>query len=306
MNSTRDLISIRDLSKKDVESIIEKSEEMNKQIEAKKIKETMKGKILANMFFEPSTRTIMSFSAAMQKLGGSVIGFEEIEKTSMVKGESFIDTVKIMEKYADVLVIRHPKEGSARYAANASTKPVINAGDGANQHPTQTLLDLFTIKKLKGNIQDLNITLLGDLKYARTMHSLAYALAMMDANITLVSPFGLEMEKNFVNEIKEKFTPRIIQTNDIHAGVRKADILYVCRIQKERFLDAYEAEKLQKEFMISPELLEESKEDMIILHPLPKVSEIDPRVDDSEKAKYFMQAYYGIPVRMALINWVFE
>jgi len=300
----KDLISIKDLSKSEIEEILKRSEEMELLLKENKTTETMKGKILATLFFEPSTRTKLSFASAMQRLGGGIIGFESVESLSVAKGENLTDTIKIIEKYSDIIVIRHPREGAARYAAEISFKPVINAGDGTNQHPSQTLLDLYTIKKLKNNIEGLNVTLMGDLKHARVMKPLAHVLAIFKANLTFVSPLGLEFGKDFVSELKEKFNSKIIQTNDIFSGVRKADVLYVCRIQKERFADQYEAEKLQKIFRITPELIEQADEDMIILHALPKVMEVDPKIDETKHAKYFEQAAYGIPVRMAILSMV--
>lgn len=240
----------------------------------------------------------------MQRLGGNVIGFEDIQSTSIVKGETLVDTIKVVEKYCDLIVIRHAKEGAARLTAEISSKPVINAGDGANQHPTQTLLDLYTIKSLKGKIEGLNVALIGDLKYGRVMKSLAYGLAMFKTNLTLISPIGLEMPKEIVNDLVEKFDANIIQTDNLLSGVKNADVLYVCRIQKERFEDVYEAERIERNFRITPEAVKQSKEDMIILHSLPKVTEIDPRVDGMVNAKYYQQSYYGVPVRMALLSMV--
>ncbi len=299
-----DVISIRDLEKKDVELVLRKAKEMEAAVRVGRILNKMRGRSLATLFFEPSTRTILSFNAAMQKLGGDVLNFGRIEQSSVAKGESLVDTVKIVEGYSDLIVIRHPKEGSARLAADVSEKPVINGGDGSNQHPTQTLLDLYSIKKFKGKIGGLNISLFGDLKHARVMKSLAYALAMFNANLTLVSPFGLEMDKTMVEEIKERFGSSVIQTNDMQAGMRNADVLYVCRIQKERFADAYEAERLQRVFRITPKIIEQGKEDLVILHALPKVAEIDPEVNKMKQAKYFEQAALGVPVRMAIIDLV--
>jgi aspartate carbamoyltransferase catalytic subunit len=300
----KDVISIRDFSKEEIEKILEEAEKMETAL-AKNIElNYLKGKILANLFFEPSTRTRLSFASAMQKLGGSVIGFEDITSTSVAKGESLIDTIKTVEKYCDVIVIRHPREGSARLAAEISEKPVINGGDGANQHPTQTILDLYTIKKLKGRIKGLNVALVGDLKYGRVMKSLAYGLAMFEANLTLVSPVGLELPEQTIKEIVEKFDTEIIQTDNILSGLKNADVIYVCRIQKERFEDVYEAEKVQKSFRITSQMLEKTKEEAIILHALPKTVEIEPSIDKTKKAKYFDQVYYGIPVRMAIINLV--
>jgi aspartate carbamoyltransferase catalytic subunit len=300
----KDIVSIRDLSKEEIELIHKKAEEMEPYARGEKPCELMKGKILGTLFFEPSTRTRLSFTSAMQRLGGNVMGFEGVNVTSVAKGESLTDTIKTVERYCDLMVIRHPMEGAARLAANASSKPVINGGDGGNQHPTQTLLDLYTIKKMKGKIKGLNVTLLGDLKYARTMRSLATALAMFDAKLTLVSPKGLEMSKDILGEIEKNFNIKPRQTYDVEAGIKDADVIYICRIQKERFEDKFEAEKIQKAFKITPEVLKSSKEEVAILHPLPKVTEIDPRVDDMKCAKYFDQTFYGVPVRMAIIGLV--
>lgn len=300
----RDVISIRDFEKREIEKILEESEKMESLLEEKSSLDFLKGKILANLFFEPSTRTRLSFATAMQKLGGSVIGFESVEGTSIVKGESLVDTIKTVEKYCNIIVIRHPKEGAARLAAEISEKPVINAGDGANQHPTQTLLDLYTIKKLKGKIEGLNVALVGDLRHGRVMKSLAYALAMFKASLTLVSPPSLEFPEEFLREIVKKFDADIIQTDNIISGIKNADIIYVCRIQKERFEDVYEAEKIQRSFKITQQILEKTKEDAIILHALPKTVEIEASIDRTKKAKYFEQVYYGIPVRMAVLNLV--
>jgi len=300
----KDIVSIRDLSKEEIELIHKKAEEMEPYAKGEKPCKLMEGKILGTLFFEPSTRTRLSFTSAMQRLGGNVMGFEGVNVTSVAKGESLTDTIKTVERYCDLIVIRHPMEGTARLAANVSTKPVINGGDGGNQHPTQTLLDLYTIKKMKGKIKGLNVTLLGDLKYARTMRSLATALAMFDANLTLVSPKGLEMSKDILGEIEKNFNMKPRQMYDIETGVKDADVIYICRIQKERFEDKFEAEKIQKAFKITPEVLKSCKEEVAILHPLPKVTEIDPRVDDMKCAKYFDQTFYGVPIRMAIIGLV--
>lgn len=300
----KSIVSIRDLDRQEIECILEKAKDMENILDNRKGFDLMKGKVLANLFFEPSTRTRLSFASAMQRLGGDVIGFEETGSTSIAKGENLVDTIKVVGKYCDMLVIRHPKEGAARLAAEVSSKPVVNAGDGTNQHPTQTLLDLYTIKKLKGKIEGLNIALVGDLKHGRVMKSLAYALAMFGANLTLVSPIGLEMPKEIIGELIEKFDANITHTNNIISGVKNADVIYVCRIQKERFEDEYEAEKIEKNFRITPEVIKHAKDDAIILHSLPKITEIDPRIDEMPSAKYYHQAYYGVPVRMAIISLV--
>jgi len=299
---SKKIISIRDLSKEDIEIILNKAKEMEEVLNNNQSLDIMKGKTLANLFFEPSTRTKFSFATAMQKLGGQVINLEDIDSTSIAKGESLIDTIKMMEGYSDLIAIRHPKEGSARLAAEVSSKPVINAGDGANQHPTQTLLDLYSIRRLKGRIEGLNVALIGDLKYGRVMKSLSYGLAMFNAKLIFVAPIGMEMPKEIVKELIEKFDSDILQTNNIISGIKEADVIYVCRVQKERFEDVYEAEKIQKEFRITPDVLKHAKDDMIILHSLPKITEIDPKIDEMECAKYFQQAIYGVPVRMALIS----
>ncbi len=300
----RDIISIRDLKKEEIELIHKKAGEMEQYARGEKKTNIMEGKILGTLFFEPSTRTRLSFTSAMQRMGGQVMGFTGTGITSVAKGESLTDTIKTVERYCDMIVIRHPMEGSARLAAEASTKPIINGGDGANQHPTQTLLDLYTINKMKGKMKGLNVTLLGDLKHARTMRSLATALAMFNANLMLVSPKGLEMSNDILNEIDKKYNTKPEQIHDIESGVKNADVVYICRIQKERFADKFEAERMQKAFRITPDVLKSCKEDVAILHPLPKVTEIDPRVDDMKCAKYFDQTFYGVPVRMAILGLV--
>ena len=301
-----DIISVRDLSREKIEDILEKSRIVDDQLTNDKVPQTMNGKILATLFFEPSTRTRLSFTSAMHRLGGEVLGFGASESTSIAKGENLTDTIKTVEKYCDIITIRHSKEGAARYTSRISDIPVINAGDGSNQHPTQTLLDLYTIKKLRGKIGGLNVTLLGDLLHARVIRSLAFALALFKCHITLASPQGLEMGEQYIEEMRDEFGVEIIETSDIKEGVRDADVLYVCRIQKERFDDLYEAERIQRAFRITLDTLSDAKEDLVILHALPKVSEIASEIDDSKYAKYFEQVSYGIPVRMALLNMVLQ
>jgi len=291
------LISIRDCEKKDLEEYLKLAEKMEALL--KSGKKIVDNKIVATMFFEPSTRTNMSFQAAAKRLGADVISFNS-ESSSSKKGESLIDTVKIIDGYADVLVIRHPGEGAARVADRAAKHPVVNAGDGGNQHPTQTLIDLYTIKKCKGEIEGLNVQLVGDLKHARAMRSLVLGLAMFGARITLVSPKGLEMDREIIEEARGRHKADIEELNAI--DLSDCDVLYVCRVQKERFADQYEAAKVQHEFRISEEYLENAKAGMIILHPLPKIDEIPEAVDESPMARYFQQAKYGVPVRMAVLG----
>ncbi len=293
----KDIISIRDFTKKDIEYVLKTAKKMEKSRAR-----PLKGKILSCMFFEPSTRTRLSFATAMERMGGDVIGFSSKETTSVVKGENLKDTIKTIENYCDVIVIRHPKEGASRFAADISKIPVINAGDGSNQHPTQTLLDLYTIKKEKNRL-DINIALIGDLKYGRTVHSLVHALAMWGAKISLVSPEGLEMPREVLEDLNQ-FNVEIKETNDLETAVRDSDVLYVTRIQKERFPDPGEYEKIKGAYRITLDTLEHAKKDLTILHPLPRIDEIAQEVDDSPHAKYFEQVNNGVPVRMAVLGLV--
>lgn len=255
------------------------------------------------LFYEPSTRTRLSFEAAMKRLGGSTIGFAEANVSSATKGENLTDTVKIVAEYSDAIVIRHNMEGTARFASSVVDVPVINAGDGAGQHPTQTLLDLYSMKRLLGRIDDLHVALIGDLKYGRTVHSLAYALAMFDVKMSFVSPPELEMPRGIVHDLN-KVGVSVNETNDIHSVLEDTDVLYVTRIQKERFPDPEEYAKIKGAYMIDKALLEDS--DLIVMHPLPRVDEISYDVDNTKYGKYFEQAFYGVPVRMALLKSIIE
>lgn len=291
----RHIISMRDFSREDIDLVLRKAEELEKSSPG----DLLKGKILANLFFEPSTRTRLSFEAAMKRLGGDVLNLDSEEASSMAKGESLTDTVKVISQYCDVIVLRHPKEGAAKMAASVSSVPVINAGDGAGQHPTQTLLDLYTIKK-ESKLDGIKIALVGDLKYGRTVHSLAYALSLYDAEIFLISPETLKMP----DEIKKDLVRRgckVREASDISDVIRDVDVLYVTRIQKERFPDPSEYRKVVGSYRITPELLRGAKDDLIIMHPLPRLDEIHPSIDQTPYARYFKQAYYGVPVRMALL-----
>lgn len=292
-----DLISIRDLESKDIETILDKAD----QIAKGEHKANLGGKILATLFFEPSTRTKLSFQSAAMRSGMEVLDFSP-ETSSLKKGESFMDTIKTVSGYADALAIRHPKEGSVRLASSVTEKPVVNGGDGGNQHPTQTLIDLFSIKKAKGRIKGLNVTLLGDLKHARTMRSLVYGLGMFGANVTLVSPRGLEMDPRYLEEVNGKFGLEVkVENTPRYAD---ADVLYVCRIQAERFADPYEAQSIMQKFRVKKDDLKDAKEDLAILHPLPKINEIEASIDEMPQARYFEQAHNGIPLRMAVLEHV--
>lgn len=265
--------------------------------------DAMRGRILGTLFYEPSTRTRLSFESAMLRLGGSVTGFSTPAGTSVEKGETLSDTVRMTEAYTDALVIRHPLEGAARLAADISSKPVINAGDGAGQHPTQTILDLFTIQEAKGRIEGLNIVLVGDLRFGRTVHSLAEALSLFGANITLIAPPSLQMPRDVIAQIESNgVKPKT--SASLEEAVADADILYVTRIQKERFADAAEYAKLSGSYRIDTKLLAHARSTLSVMHPLPRVNEIAPEVDRTEHSLYFKQAANGVPVRMAILSMI--
>jgi aspartate carbamoyltransferase len=263
----------------------------------------LKGKILASVFYEPSTRTSSSFTSAMERLGGSVIPINEVRYSSVSKGESLPDTVRTLEAYADVIVLRHPEVGSAALAAQYARKPVINAGDGVGEHPTQALLDLFTIKEELNQIDGLTITMLGDLKYGRTVHSLARLLSMYKIKINYVSPDILRMPDEIVNELNEKGIPQAAYTR-LEEVLPTTDVLYVTRVQKERFTDPETYEAVKNVYVLTADLMKIAKEQMIVMHPLPRVGEISMDVDDDPRAAYFRQMEYGLYVRMALLAMV--
>ncbi len=270
---------------------------------AKKGSDMLHGKILATLFFEPSTRTRLSFEAAMNKLGGTTIGFAEPKVAAIKKGENLADTIRTVENYADVLVLRHPLEGAARLAAEFASVPVINAGSGAEEHPTQALLDLYTIMKEKGRIDGLNITLMGDLRYGRTVHSLAYALSLYKVKLFLVSPELLRMRREVSDAIKKKIN--IMERGAIEEVISETDVLYVTRIQQERFPDPAEYAKVSGTYKIDVDILQDAKEGLIIMHPLPRVDEIDHEVDNTPYARYFQQVWNGIVTRTALLALIF-
>lgn len=299
----KNIISIRDFDKKDIEYILKIAEDMEPIARSEKKSNILSGKLLGMLFYEPSTRTRLSFEAAMKRLGGSTIGFSEAGTSSVTKGENLNDTVRIVGEYSDALVIRHNMEGTARYAANIVDVPVINAGDGAGQHPTQTLLDLYTMKRVLGKIDDLHIALVGDLKYGRTVHSLAYALAMFDVDVSFVSPKELKMPLEILHDLG-KSGVEVYETEDIHDVLDKTDVLYVTRIQKERFPDPAEYSKIKGAYTIDSNLLK--GRDTIVMHPLPRVDEISHDVDNTFHGKYFEQAFYGVPVRMAILKSIIK
>ena len=299
----RDVLSIRDFSPADIQLVLRTARKMVPIAIGEKRSRSLEGKILSTLFYEPSTRTRLSFESAMARLGGRALGFSSAEGTSVQKGETLADTIRMVEAYSDAIVLRHPHEGAARLAAEFTEKPVINAGDGAGQHPTQTLLDLYTIWDEKGSFEGQNVTLVGDLKYGRTVHSLAYALAELGAHLTFVSPPTLEMPPEILEQVKEKGLS-FRAAHRLEEVIRDTDVLYVTRIQKERFPDPQEYEKVAGSYRVDMEVLRDAKRGLIIMHPLPRVTEIAPEVDRTKHAVYFKQAFNAVPVRMALLDLI--
>ena len=299
--NTRHIISIGDFDRRQIDRLLDNA----KRIDAEKYdKNALAGKILATLFFEPSTRTRMSFEAAIARLGGTTISVGSVEACSMAKGETLADTIRVVSGYADAIVIRHPKEGAARLAAQFAGVPVINAGDGAGQHPSQTLLDLYTIRQSM-KLDDINIALIGDLRYGRTAHSLASALSLYDAHLHTVSPKGLELPASLQTELAEKGM-EITDHASIEEVIPEVDVLYVTRIQRERFPDSASYFNVASSYRITPEVLAPARKHAIVLHPLPRVDEIDPSVDALPHARYFEQSRNGVPVRMAMLLQVMQ
>ncbi|QVK17564.1 aspartate carbamoyltransferase [Mycoplasmatota bacterium] len=293
----RHLIEPKDFTLEELDSILSLGQEIIESPE--KYAEVCKGKLLATLFYEPSTRTRFSFEAAMLRLGGSIIGFSEPNSSSTAKGESIPDTIRTVGCYADIAVMRHPKEGSVKLASKFSTIPVINAGDGGHQHPTQTLTDLLTIKSLKGDLSNHTIALCGDLKFGRTVHSLVKAMARYEGTkFIFISPTELRIPDYIKDEIKGH---TYYETENLEEVIDSIDILYMTRVQRERFFNEEEYLRLKDSYILTEDKLKKSKEDMLIMHPLPRVNEIAREVDNNPKAVYFKQAKYGMYVRMALI-----
>ena len=295
----KDIISIKDYSKEQLEKIFSSTEKIM-QLNPTDRREICKGKTLGYLFYEPSTRTRLSFEAAMASVGGNSLGIADISSSSTQKGESLADTVRIMSIYSDIQVLRHPLDGSSRFAAEVSDKPVINAGSGTEEHPTQAIQDLFTIKKEKKKIDGLKIGIVGDLKYGRTVYSLLYGLGNYDVDVRLISPESLRIRSDSTYEIKKKldFTESI----NIEEHIDELDVLYVTRIQKERFPDEEEYLKVRGSYVVGLDLLKKMKDDSIVLHPLPRIDEIATDVDKTKNAKYFEQAEYGKYTRAALLG----
>src|SRR5512143_1205533 len=297
------ILSVSQFARTDLEYIFAVAEEMRTMVERVGTFDLLKGKILTNLFYEPSTRTSSSFTAAMERLGGSVIPISEVKYSSVAKGESLPDTVRTLECYSDVLVLRHPETGAAAWAARYAHKPIINAGDGTGEHPTQALLDLFTIREELGRIDGLTVTMLGDLKYGRTVHSLSRLLALYGAKLNYVSPEILRMPPELVAELRGRAVPQTEDAN-IDVVLPQTDVLYVTRVQKERFTDLKQYEEVKDAYVITPRTLQKAKPKMIVMHPLPRVGEIDMEVDGDPRAAYFRQMEYGLYVRMALLAMV--
>jgi aspartate carbamoyltransferase len=298
-----DILTVKQFSRADLAYIFEVAHEMREMVARVGTFDLLKGKILANLFYEPSTRTSSSFTAAMERLGGSVIPINEVTYSSVQKGESLPDTVRTLECYADVIVLRHPELGASALAAKYARKPIINAGDGAGEHPTQALLDLFTIIEELGNAEGLTVTMLGDLKYGRTVHSLSRLLSLYGVTLNYVSPDILKMPNEIVAEINEKK----IQQNehsDLAPVLADTDVLYVTRVQKERFENLDEYEQVKSLYVIDSETMKKAKSKMIVMHPLPRVGEISEDVDADPRAAYFRQMEYGLYTRMALLAMV--
>lgn len=297
----QDIISVSQFTRENLEYIFGIAEEMRAIVKRVGSTDLLKGTVLACLFYEPSTRTSSSFIAAMSRLGGTVIPITQgVQFSSVSKGESLPDTIRTLESYADVMVIRHPEMGSAQVAADYARKPIINGGDGVGEHPTQALLDLFTIKEELGRVDGLNIGMVGDLRYGRTVHSLARLLCLYDIRFNFVSPEILRLPLDVMNEIRKHSLP-VAETYDVADIISDVDVLYVTRVQKERFADLAQYEEVRGLYVITPELMGQAKEKMIVMHPLPRVGEISYGVDSDPRAAYFRQMENGMYIRMALL-----
>ncbi|MFW9797788.1 MAG: aspartate carbamoyltransferase [Candidatus Thorarchaeota archaeon] len=302
MGKLQNLISIHDLDRNTIDHILDTAAKME-DVAIKRSKD-LDSKIMAVLFFEPSTRTRLSFESAMLRLGGSVLGFAEAGVSSAGgKGETLADTVRTVERYADIIVIRHPLDGSARVAAEFSNIPVVNAGSGSEEHPTQALLDLYSIRKMKGKIDGLSISLCGDLKYGRTVHSLGMGLSHYDVKIKLAAPESLRMKPAIIEQMK-KSGADVVECESVEEAVKDVDVIYTTRIQKERFPDIREYDKVKDRFRITIDDVGLMREDAIILHPLPRVDELDAAIDNTPHAKYFDQVYNGVILRMAVLKLI--
>ena len=295
----KSLISIHDFTKEEMLHVLDVAQEFEKN----KVQPILRDKVIATLFFEPSTRTRLSFETASNRLGARVIGFSDAGNTSVSKGETLKDTIKMVSNYVDLIIMRHPLEGAARYASEVASVPVINAGDGANQHPSQTMLDLFTIRQTQGRLTDLSINMVGDLKYGRTVHSLLQAMSHFNPNFTFTAPDELKMPQEYKDFLDAKGIPSH-ETRDLEGSLNDCDILYMTRVQQERFTDPMEYEKVKNTYNLTASMLGGARENMKILHPLPRITEIAQDVDDTKHAYYFKQAENGVYARMAIISYL--
>jgi aspartate carbamoyltransferase catalytic subunit len=292
----RSLVSIDDFSTSEMIDILDMAGKFEKQ----SVQKLLEGRVIATLFFEPSTRTRLSFESAINRLGGKIVGFSDAASSSVAKGETLHDTIRMVSSYSDLIVMRHPIEGSARYASEIASVPVINAGDGANQHPTQTMLDLYSIRKTQGTLENLNIFMVGDLKYGRTVHSLAMAMSKWNATFNFISPEELRMPEEFKLYL-DNMGLKYYEHSDFSDIISKADIIYMTRVQKERFSDPMDYEKVKNVYVLKNVMLKNTKPNMRILHPLPRVNEIHTDVDTNPKAYYFEQALNGVFTRQAIL-----
>ena len=300
----KDILHGNQFTKKDIEAIMKVASQFEKELKGKGVVPLLKGKLLATLFYEPSTRTRLSFETAMQRLGGGVIGMGPVEGSSVAKGETLADTCRTVAQYADVIVLRHPKTGSAKEAADAVDIPVLNGGDGTGQHPTQALLDVYTIHKEMKTLKNLTIAMVGDLKNGRTVHALVEVLSLFNCNLYFVSPGVLRMPEEVTSTLRQKGI-KVEETEDLRKAALESDVIYMTRIQKERFADLAEYERVKGSYIIDAAFLKDLGKKITILHPLPRVNEIHPDVDDYPGAAYFRQMRNGVFIRMALLAMVF-
>ncbi|RJU82806.1 MAG: aspartate carbamoyltransferase [Candidatus Poseidoniales archaeon] len=294
------LITMDDLTNEQILEILSDAERLLPVARGELYLPLLKGRILGNLFFEPSTRTRMSFETAMKRLGGDVVNLGDVKTSSVVKGETLFDTIQMVDGYTDIIAMRHPRQGAAQYAQDAARVPILNGGDGAGHHPTQTMLDLFTIQQAHGRLDGLKVVLAGDLRYGRTVHSLSHALVRFGCDLIFASPDLLRMPEEIVSDLRAHGA-NVHETEDLYGSMAEADVVYMTRIQKERFADEDEYARCAGAYKLHVRHLEDVKQDMIVMHPLPRVDEIDPTVDKTRHARYFEQAFNGVVARMALL-----
>ena len=294
------LITMDDLTNEQILDILDDAERLLPVARGEIYLPLLQGRILGNLFFEPSTRTRMSFETAMKRLGGDVVNLGDVKTSSVVKGETLFDTIQMVDGYTDIIAMRHPRQGAAQYAQDSARVPILNGGDGAGHHPTQTMLDLFTIKQAHGRLDGLKVVLAGDLRYGRTVHSLSHALVRFGCELIFASPNLLRMPEEIVSDLRSHGAD-VTETEDLYGSMAEADVIYMTRIQKERFADEDEYAKCAGSYKLHARDLSEVKQDMIVMHPLPRVDEIDPSVDTTRHARYFEQAFNGVVARMALL-----